>query len=150
MEESRVGVNVKFKLRATRSKVQASKTKARRNICSNKIKDLIDLKMNISKIKTSISGWATNKVFFVSISILHSYKMKVCSHNYISQNNILNCHGSSRSIPLMRPNGLCSTYVQTLHPEKWKDFKGEHSLTNNCPPHEGHQKIPKKWHYMTC
>jgi hypothetical protein len=55
MEENRVGVSVKFNLRAIRSKVHVSKTKAKRNICSNKIKDLIDLKMNISNIKTSTS-----------------------------------------------------------------------------------------------
>jgi hypothetical protein len=56
MEENKVGINVKFNLRATRSKVHASKTKARRNICSNKSKNLIDLKINISNIKTSTSG----------------------------------------------------------------------------------------------
>jgi hypothetical protein len=56
MEENKVGISVKFNLRATRSKVHASKTKARHNICSNKSKDLIDLKMNISNIKTSTSG----------------------------------------------------------------------------------------------
>ncbi len=28
--------------------------------------------------------------------------------------------------------------------------KGKQSLANNCPPHEGYQKTPKKWHSGGC
>jgi hypothetical protein len=38
MEENMVGVTVKFNLRATRSKIHASKTKVRRNIFVIKFK----------------------------------------------------------------------------------------------------------------
>jgi hypothetical protein len=56
MEENMVGVNVKFNLGATKLKVNALKTKVRRNICSIRIKDLINLKGNSSNIQTSKSG----------------------------------------------------------------------------------------------
>jgi hypothetical protein len=42
---------MKFNLVATRSKVDALKTKAKCNICNNKIKILVDLKGNISNIQ---------------------------------------------------------------------------------------------------
>ncbi len=59
---------MKFNLGATKSKVDALKTKARCKICSNRIKDLIDLKGNSSNIQTSKLGWIINKVFIVSFS----------------------------------------------------------------------------------
>ncbi len=62
------------------------KTKARNNIQGNRIKDLIDFfKRKYLNVQKKILGWAINKVFFISVSILHCYKVKVWSHDYISQ-----------------------------------------------------------------
>jgi len=83
MEENKTKVNMKFNLKATKPKINVFKTKARRNICNNKITNLIYLKGNSSNIQTSKSGCAINKVFFVSFSIFHCYKMRVCNHYYI-------------------------------------------------------------------
>ncbi len=44
IEENMSRVNVKFNLVAIRPKVNVLKTKAKRNICNNTIKFLIDLK----------------------------------------------------------------------------------------------------------
>jgi hypothetical protein len=55
IEENKVRINVKFNLKATRPKINALKTKARHNICNNKIAILIYLKGNSSNIQTSKS-----------------------------------------------------------------------------------------------
>jgi hypothetical protein len=55
MEENKARVNVKFNLKAIRPKINALKTKARHNICNNKITNLIYLTGNSSNIQTSKS-----------------------------------------------------------------------------------------------
>ncbi len=63
---------------------------------------------NISNIQLRKSKWTiNNRKFFVSFSILHCYKMKVCTHYYIFTSNILNYLGSSWLIHLILPKRLC-------------------------------------------
>ncbi len=52
IEENRLGINVKFNLGAARPKIDVLKRKVRCNICSNTIKDLIDLNRIFSKYST--------------------------------------------------------------------------------------------------
>ncbi len=73
IEENMLEINVKFNLMATRSKIDALKTKTKHNICNNTIKGLVDLKRNILNIQLRNSRWAIDKILFVSFSISHCY-----------------------------------------------------------------------------
>jgi hypothetical protein len=50
IEENKLGVYVKFNLGVARPKIDVLKTNASCNICSDTIKNLIDLKRKISNI----------------------------------------------------------------------------------------------------